>query len=386
VVLGLREGEAYAVWKELNAGSLCDFTLDAEVCGLKSTLPARDWEALALRYRLGDSDGLTAPAGNGEGEEDEEDENRGKRTLEEVAGAVGLTRERIRQIESKALSRLSKLPAGGLGSLSQTLVQLIRRGGGVTSVKHAGEMLTHAVPAGRLDPEQIALLLMEATDDLIAVHRGAVYGLATIAPAEYCRVIERARSIWRSTRVRLNEDDLVDRTLNGGGGGGDDWDERFVRACIRADGRFADARAGRDLNFLLLETLRATGRPAHYSEIADRLNASGWRTRPTAPKSVHGRLASVHHLFVYVDRGTYGLTEWGLEDKRVFDRCRNALIGDIIEDYLVWRDTPAGATEIVAHVLACKRCHDYSVRMSLSRDARFCVFARGRYGLKRWVT
>jgi hypothetical protein len=164
----------------------------------------------------------------------------------------------------------------------------------------------------------------------------------------------------------------------------------FVRACLRADGSFLDEERRtqelyRNLNSVIVDALRHLGRPAHFTEVAATLNELGLRRTPVSSHSVHGRLVGARDLFVYTGPGTYALAEWGMDDRREYDRSPDILIGDLCEQFLEEWGEPAARSEIVAYVLSRKRCREFSIVQRLFYDERFCEFTKGSYGLRKWV-
>ena len=372
VALGLRQGDALSVWDHLVKPERCEIRLEAVAAEIHRALSEKQWKVLDLRY------GLQLNAKDDVGE-------RLRHTLEEISRLSYITRERARQIELAALKKLEVPGPTSWHSLAATLCTFMDLAGGVMSVKDAARVLTAHIPAIGIHPEALCDLLFEISDEFIPIHRHSIYCRSSFPASDYPLVINRTAKMVKSSIVALSTEEMsrhVHDLLTT-----EDHPVEFavVAACIRADGRFTADLQRKDLNFHLVQILRQIGYPTHFTEIAAKLNASGWRPNLTTEKSVATRLAGERDLFVYVAAGTYGLAEWGSEDKRVFDRGKNGQIKDIIEEFLTERDAPAHISEIVAFVLSRKRCQDFSVLQRLSNDDRFHAFERGKYGLRKWV-
>ncbi len=139
------------------------------------------------------------------------------------------------------------------------------------------------------------------------------------------------------------------------------------------------------MTLLLEQALRQIGRPAHFREITEALNALTIPLGAFDEKKVKARLDRVREVFVYFDKGTYALAEWGVTDRRVYARSEGGCIGDHIEEFLANRDQPADVGEVLDYVLCRKPCRELSIMQRLSADERFYPFGEGKYGLKRWV-
>lgn len=276
------------------------------------------------------------------------------------------------------------------------------------SVTNAAQKLTTHVPAGNVDSVGLCHLLFEISiapdksgnnaivvpssghlslelSEVVSIQRGSVYCRTSFPKSTYPVVIDSAVKIVKKSLTALSPDELIQQVHDKLMAGGHMVDISMVAACLRADGRFSSDFGRRDLNFHLVQILRQIGHPAHFTDITAKMNGSGWRHNPTSEKSVGTRLAGERDLFVYVGIGTYGLAEWGSEDKRVFERSKKGHIRDIIKEFLTERDEPADTSEIIAFVLSRKRCQEFSVLQRLSNDDMFHAFGRGRYGLKKWM-
>lgn len=366
VSIGLRDGDAFETWQSKIAEHSSPISLDDVVAEICQSCTARQWDVLNMRFGLMVS------------EVDTESSN--DHTLEEVALGMGLTRERVRQIEWNALQQ----HGGGKlqEALTASLVYLIDAAGGVMSVWELAEAVTEYIPPGAVNAVALCRLFLEMSSDAVAVQRGSIYCVKRLPSDRYSLALQRANKVVRSSLVALSDDEICKQVHESLEQEGYAISLDTVVACIRASGRFLAGYQPRDLTYHLVETLKSIGHPAHFTEITARLNASGWRRNPTSTNSVGSRLGSERELFVYVDKGTYGLAEWGSEDKRVFDRRKNGLIGDIIEELLTERDEPVDTSEIIEAVLSRKRCQEFSVLQRLSMDDRFHAFGRGKYGLK----
>ena len=380
--LDLRDGDSLAARQALVGGRWApDLDVVAELCGHVCT--EREWHVLEARFGLypteSTDDSPPTPSVQ---------RPIASRTLHELGDELGITRERVRQIETAALKRV-RARGGPLASLGRTLAWLMERAGGVLSLRGSVEDLTPYVTPGTVSPEAICHLVYETSDEFNEIEPGAIYGLRS-APSvsEYRRVIRRAHRICISTIEDVRGDRLVERICADLEGDGVGPDAAFVRACLRADGRYLDAgspgaKPRRGLISLLAEVLREMGRPAHFTEVAAELNARGWR-EPVTPHFAHTRLTSRRDLFTYAAPGTYGLAEWGQPDQRPWKRA-GPQIGDLCEEFFRERRAPAPVKEIIAYVLARKQCREHSIRAALERDERFEWFHGKGYGLAEWL-
>ncbi|BCM94557.1 RNA polymerase sigma factor RpoD (plasmid) [Abditibacteriota bacterium] len=323
-----------------------------------------------------------------------------RRTLQQISERWGVSRERVRQVETAAFKKLRREPT--FISLARSTRFLIERAGGVLSLEDAGEELDMHFEAADIPSSHICRCLLDAFDGVQKVTRtdtgelegtrapttGPIYALKECA-ASFPVVIATARDLWRQRKTSIESDHWMDMVNGELRSTGHEINPAFVRACLRADGRFdpddfdcVDIR--RNLEDALVEALQRHGAPAHYTLLTQKVNEFGVWGREATDRSVHGRLGAHPQLFVCIGRGIYGLLAWGLEEQR---KTRDTVvpIADLIEEFLEAEGEPRSAKEIVNYVLARKRSHDYSVLQRLQGDPKFYRFTKGVYGLKKWI-
>lgn len=350
-------------------------SLDSVVEFCERACTAKEWRVLQGRFGIG-----SAPEGAPIKVE----------TLDALSVAVGLSPSRIGVIEQMAV-RTVAARGRPVNALARTLRRLLSEAGGVLSLGDTAEELTRLVPPGTHAPEAICYLVYELPGQFARVERRRVYAHRDAPWQHYGVIIEAARNLWRTSTRDLRGDNFVFCLLEDLNDTGVVLEESFVRACLRAGGRFLDeeqrsTNLRRQLKALIVDALRRLGRPARVSEIAAELNARNRQTKTVSDRHVHNILTKRRDLFAYVARSTYGLSEWGLKDRRIYDSRRLGLIHDLAEEYLESHGEPASAEEIVVYVLSRKRCRKSSVTQRLCTDPRFHRFGEEHYGLKKWVS
>jgi hypothetical protein len=404
VSFGLREGDALEVRRQLMQANEPPYFPDAlEACrGVCST---SEWEVLEARFGL-------APGAM-------------PRTLQEVSAKRHVSRERVRQLEGAAFRKM-RADLGRVISLGRSIQFLTERAGGLWMAEDAGDSFAKYFHVGEVPAANVAAMLLAAFKETQSIprsmagnvrgaataRRGAIYGLVTRARL-YPVVIKAATRLWADSTQTIRSEEWISQvaqamlqatrqaareaesafmreaTREAMREAESAAEEGFVLACLRADGRFdpeqfESARANLNLEEALVETLNHLGAPAHYTHLTDKLNQLGIWKRDTTTRSVHGRLGAYPELFVCIDRGTYGLASWGLEEQRR-TRDLSVLIADAAAEFLEERDEPTPEDDIVAYVMARKKCRDFSIRQRLFYDKRFHRFGPKMYGLKKWV-
>jgi len=166
----------------------------------------------------------------------------------------------------------------------------------------------------------------------------------------------------------------------------DDLSDEFILACLRAskeitccgEDTYGLERWERHYQDDIILALRRLGQPAHYSEIAQAINATLPDERHITPRAVHIRLMQNRQLFVWVGRrGTYGLREWGLERALTYE--------ETLVQILEQAGHPLTFQEILAQVPAFHPYYDEdSIVLTLGTNERFRSFRDDTYGLAEW--
>jgi len=254
-----------------------------------------------------------------------------RKTLEEVGHKFKLTRERVRQIIDRFLTHLSHpTRQQRLYPFSAYLKKLFEQHGGIMSL-------------GEISSSQTVIHALEGFSTLAATEL-VLYGCGIIKALEYDYVSGRGGSDINSVtwhlagiepehinKARQMADSLIDK--NPGKYGFEELVREVstvtgvtietVKASLRTyklieqDPQGLIIKAGRTkyltVPTMALMTLREAGVPLHFSVITEKINTR-FPERNLRPNLV---LNSLHSpVFRWVDRGTYGLAEWGLPEIR----------------------------------------------------------------------
>lgn len=190
-------------------------------------LPPRQREIITLRYGLEDGVELT---------------------LEEIGQMYGLTRERIRQIESKAIQALQRL--GKISALQRAVAEYL---------------LPDEAPAAYL-------------------------------PAEILDYLDNEFNCWK--KLQLSDDEQNWR-----------WLDRLLMSLPGGDWRRAHARDGMTREDQLVGALRALSTPAHYSDITEQLNEA-LEGEELDEGYVYTLLMKHEESFILLGQGVFSLVEW----------------------------------------------------------------------------
>jgi hypothetical protein len=351
------------------------------VNSMLNRLPERSREVIADRYGLWD--GIAE-------------------TLQDIGDKLGRTRERVRQIEKKGLSRLQRI----FGHL--LLLELV-------AGKLSNFSLGDATGCGVLDDDEAisamaddcsqeeAALALSLLNDIAHTREGflagslieaepGVYCLSKKVASDYSVLVQLIKSILQKHQKPISEAklraDMVAQMYH-----------EFPPAELRLTERILSIspsvtrlRTGqialspwtefqsRNASTLAEAALRLIGRPAHFREITEKINASAEVPKGVNERRVHNAIIRTPQKFVWVRSGTYGLAAWGI--------ARPPYLKDRLVQLLSEARYPMPYWHLREKVLEVCNCKEASIRMTLDLNPRvFKKFENDHYGLcEHYVT
>ena len=310
--------------------------------------------------------------------------NEGKETLEAIGKSYGITRERVRQIESDGLKLLARPAVYGLAeSVFAALEEHLREHGGVAK----NEQLYQSLATEKDHPHIEFLLTVgkqfqkareteeahgtwfadknakSTADKIIA---GAVLGLeekkTPVSRAEMLDILaaEAEKVLGHKPKepallAYLGVSKLIGQNPYGEYG-------LVSWPTIHPKGV-------RDKAYIVLAKY---GKPMHFREVAEAINKMAWTKKPAHHQTVHNELIKASSRFVLVGRGLYALREWGYTP---------GTVADVMQSVLKDAGQPMAREEIVRQVLEKRFVKENTILLNLQNRSIFGRNAEGRYHL-----
>ena len=328
-------------------------------------------QSMVLRLRYGLNDGIP-------------------RTLEEVGQRFGITRERVRQIEDKALRRIYHPTRRHiLDDIARPFQFVLQQAGGILRENQISEKISQVTVLGKIDPIGATRFVLGVTSGLQEIEDG-IWALKE-CPLEYFSMVTSAAALRlekNQSRMRYNKlVSEVRRMLESSNDAAQrEVDTLFIEACLQADPQFEISDDGwcilakwqRSYIDEMVEVLRDKGKPLHFREIASGVEALLNGNQEVSEHNIHAVLQRRQDLFVWAGQGTYGLVEWGIQ--------RPTYYVEIISDILEAEGEPLPADEIIRRVEKLRPCKKTSVMMYLTMNDRFAEFGPSIFGLRKWLS
>ncbi|MBW4061872.1 hypothetical protein HJC99_04860 [Candidatus Saccharibacteria bacterium] len=299
-----------------------------------------------------------------------------RQTLEKIGNDFNITRERVRQIEKAAVTKLRSLDFAELSRANEVITTVVRDFGGVALISD----ITAILAAPETDaPYIIFLSLLSHGVDLIDDddHLRAAVGLLPIfGRSQIVQLIEEVVAAVTAygkptTLVKLRSklaSELEPETL-----------EQLMRVSKQLayfDGKWGlvawpevNPKSIRDKTYLVLAR---HGRPLHFSDIAHHVRGLGTNKRNVTVQAVHNELIK-DGRFILIGRGIYALSEWGYTP---------GTVAEIIASVLREESAPLHKDEIVRRVLMKRQVKTTTIILNLQEKDQFVRTAKATYDLK----
>lgn len=295
-------------------------------------------------------------------------------TLEEIGKDLNITRERVRQIEKAALTKLQD-QLDNENDFSSSISILIEKNGGLVSL----DTILEAIQAQK-DQKAHTIFLIKINPNLTYIDKNDSHSVLVANASVFdenklkklhAQLVEVISGISKPTKFE-SITKLID------GPHSHDTLQELAKASYligELDGLWGlstwpevNPKSIRDKIYLVL---KKTGRPMHFTDIADKISALAANPKRVTTQAVHNELIK-DKRFVLIGRGIYALEEWGY---------RSGTVADIIEEVLKEEGKPLSKDEIVKRVLARRQVKTTTIVLNLQEKPKFKRVKKGVYAL-----
>lgn len=301
-----------------------------------------------------------------------------RETLEQIGELLGITRERVRQLEKGIVLRLKVAAEDGqldLADIEKQIIRHLHELGRVARVTELGGKLGAPDPLSKAQIAFIAelsphLSLIEENDDY---HQSVGIREHGDEKALKESVNEIVRTI-RDNKEPLTIEQLHDR-LNL-------QHPDHVRALASLSKRLATLRDSwglvkwptvnpKNIRDKIYVILAENGKPMHFSEIANSIKDSDFKRKNVTTQAIHNELIK-DKRFVLIGRGIYALDEWGY---------KKGTVSDIITEVLRKEGEPMHRDDIVKAVLKKRHVKETTILLNLQSKPQFVRVKKATYAL-----
>lgn len=302
-----------------------------------------------------------------------------KETLEQIGELLGITRERVRQLEKAILIRL-KIAADDslphISNLEKHFVRHLHEMGRTARVSDLAERLTPG--ASESDRAHVAFVA-ELAPNLSVIDENDRYhhGVAIKEHHDEKKVKQHVDEIVKTVKKHgepLTIEELHEKLNH--------QHPDHVRALASLSKDLANLKDHwglvkwptvnpKNIRDKIYVVLQENHKPMHFSEIADNIKKSDFKRRDVTTQAIHNELIK-DGRFVLIGRGIYALKEWGYQ---------RGTVADIITDILKKEGGPLHRDEIVKRVLKHRQVKETTILLNLQGKSQFKRVAKATYAL-----
>jgi DNA-binding phage protein len=302
-----------------------------------------------------------------------------RETLEQIGELLGITRERVRQLEKAVVTKLKASAEGDLphiknveGALSAHLNDM----GKVARVSDISSRLGKT--SSRTEQAQIAFLASLSPGIAVIEDNDHFFhsiGLASEHTEKAIRdrvnkIIEAINNIGEPTDIKTiaqkvgNNDVKHTEALAG-----------ISKSIATLNGRWGlvkwpmvNPKNIRDKIYVILHDNK---KPMHFNEISEAIKGSNLKRKDVTTQAIHNELIK-DPRFVLIGRGIYALKEWGY---------KKGTVADVIAEVLRKEGGPLHRDEIVRRVLKSRQVKETTILLNLQGKPQFKRVAKATYDI-----
>lgn len=303
-----------------------------------------------------------------------------KETLEQIGELLGITRERVRQLEKavmarlKALSDASELPH--IKEVQTVLLEQIESMGKVARVSDLSAKLTKENT--RIDQARVSFLATLSPKIATVDENDYFYHSAGIAAEHEEKQIKELTTKTIDAIKKIGEPASAEQVaeqakIN---------DPKHAAALASTSKQLATLNGKwglvkwptvnpKNIRDKIYVILQETGKHMHFNEIAEAIKGSSFKRKDVTTQAIHNELIK-DKRFVLIGRGIYALKEWGYS---------KGTVADIITEVLKKANEPLHRDEIVKQVLKSRHVKETTILLNLQGKTQFKRVAKATYAL-----
>lgn len=304
-----------------------------------------------------------------------------RETLEQIGELLGITRERVRQLEKAILIRLKiaadegKIPA--VHDVERIIVRDLSENGRVARVQDIAVRLAGDNP--KAETKAHIAFVAELSPKLVVVNENDNYylGVGITENGDEKKVRSHIDEIVKTIKKHGEPVDV--ETLHGMLSYESPSQVRALASLSKALAHLKDIWGlvkwptvnPKNIRDKIYVILADNGKPMHFSAIADKIKESDFKRKDVTTQAIHNELIK-DKRFVLIGRGIYALDEWGYA---------RGTVSDIITKVLKKAGEPLHRDEIVKRVLKSRQVKETTILLNLQSKPEFKRVAKATYTL-----
>jgi DNA-binding phage protein len=303
-----------------------------------------------------------------------------KETLEQIGEMLGITRERVRQLEKSVITRLSGMAEQGsipdLKDFQIKLLELLKDKGDVARVSLITSQLTDE--PNREEQSRVAFLSQLCPEITVINEDDNFYNSLGVKASNDEQALKSRVEELIDTIKKIGEPKTIVQIAKSAG----ITDSKEAEALASTSKQLAtlNGRWGlvkwpmvnpKNIRDKIYVILKENGKHMHFNEISESIKGSDFKRKDVTTQAIHNELIK-DKRFVLIGRGIYALKEWGYE---------KGTVADIITEVLQEAGEPLHRDEIVKRVLKSRFVKETTILLNLQGKPQFKRVAKATYTL-----
>jgi len=303
-----------------------------------------------------------------------------KETLEQIGELLGITRERVRQLEKVVVTKLKNAAKNGelneVGHYETQLISIISQNNNCMRISDIASLITEK--GDRIDQARIFFLAELAPKISIVDENDYFYRAVGIKSKLDSKKLKELAGLIVETIKKIGQPTDAQEIANQAKLDS----EGQVAAIAKISKQLAELNGKwgltkwpmvnpkniRDKIYVILSQKKEH---MHFNDISDAIKASDFKRKDVTTQAIHNELIK-DKRFVLIGRGIYALEEWGYKRGTVADT-----IGEVLRD----ANKPLHRDEIVKRVLKSRHVKETTILLNLQGKQQFKRVAKATYAL-----
>jgi len=304
-----------------------------------------------------------------------------RETLEQIGELLGITRERVRQLEKAILIRLKiaadegKIPA--VHDIERMIVRDLSENGRVARVQDIAARITSKNPSN--ETKARISFVAELSPRLVVINENDNYfqGIGIAENGDEKKIRTSVDEIVKAVKKHGEPIDI--ETLHGALNYESPSQVRALASLAKSLASLKDVWGlikwptvnPKNIRDKIYVILADNEKPMHFSDIAKKIKDSDFKRKDVTTQAIHNELIK-DKRFVLIGRGIYALDSWGYA---------KGTVSDIITKVLKKAGEPLHRDEIVKRVLKSRQVKETTILLNLQSKQEFKRVAKATYTL-----
>lgn len=299
-----------------------------------------------------------------------------RETLEQIGELLGITRERVRQLEKSVVARL-QITGIDLPHIPETQTSILthlHEHGEIARTSNLSALLT--AENTKTDQARIAFMAALCPDTSVIEENDFFYQAVAVTSIRNDKAVKKSAEAVIAAIKKIGEPASTQSIAKEVGIS----DTKQVEGLASISKQLAtlNDRWGlvrwpmvnpKNIRDKIYVILKERGKHMHFNEIATAIKQSDFKRKNVTTQAIHNELIK-DRRFVLIGRGIYALTEWGYT---------KGTVADTITEVLREAGEPLHRDEIVKRVLKSRFVKETTILLNLQGKRQFKRVAKATY-------